>query len=478
MINFIDSFFVVGDLYLLVSGLVVLITGIFVGARIVVRLMMIILVFGFFMQVDGFIWGVTDVLLLDGHWQVDRVGTFCGIVLIVVLFVVLGESMFLLKGGFKVSYEIFILMYYGMVALFMLIRCNDLLLLYICLELYSLCMYILVVMGRVSNLTVESGLKYFIMGVVSSGLVLLGIMLCYGSVGSLNYNDIEIFLSVVDSFQLVVGGFLLSMGLFVKMGIAPFHMWVPDVYEGSTTIITMYLVIIPKLGLFFLFMKLSVGVFYEIKVVLLPFFVLVAILSLCFGTIGGLFQDKIKRLMAYSSIANSGYLLILMLLMNNLGLFYFYLYIFIYALMILNVFTVMLSVVGYGSFRLVRVISRFSVLLKSRCFVGTSLTIGLLGLAGFPPFMGFFSKLCVFLIVLDGYNYLLFLLVVLASIVSAIYYLRVIRMLIFNRGKWGNLVGCSEFMGYVMGISTQMILLFPVYNKPFVYLCMMLVGIG
>jgi NADH-quinone oxidoreductase subunit N len=474
MIKLVDILFVVGEMYMLYAGLFLLVLGVFTTVRVVIRMMGLVLVFSLLLQFGSF-FSDCEVLFLRCHWNIDMNGTFCSILMIVVFMVMLGGGVQVVKGR-VMGYEIFVLMYFGLVALILLLRCNDFLLVYICLELYSLCMYVLVVMGRITNFTVEAGLKYFVVGVVSSGLFLLGLLVCYGSVGTVMYGDIELVLGVEYGSGLVLGGFLMSVGIFVKLGVAPFHAWVVDVYEGSVTLVTMYLMVIPKLGLFFLLMKLSVGVFYEMRVVLIPFIVVLALISLLFGTVGGLFQDKFKRLMAYSSIANGGYLLVLLGSVGNLGIIYFYIYIFIYVFMVMMVFSVILVVGGYGSDRMLKLIGRLGLVLKSRYFMGVSLMVGILAMAGFPPFMGFFGKLCVFLVILDGYDYFLLLFVVIASVISAVYYLRVIRMMVFSRLRWGNIQGCSNFMGYIISIFTHVIMLFPVYNLSFIYICMQLVG--
>lgn len=291
----------------------------------------------------------------------------------------------------------------------MLLNTNDLTGLFFVIELQSLSLYILVSSKQTSSLSTESGLKYFILGCFSSGLILFGISLIYGFTGLLSYDDLSLYVSAgflnlsnsyvnIFTFSGFVAGLLfLTIGMLFKLGSAPFHMWMPDVYEGSPMIMTFYLSVIPKIPLIFIFFKLYYSVFFEIFYFYQFLFLLSAILSILIGSIAAIYQLKIKRLLTYSMITNTGYLLFGLALGDvsaiYVTLFYFVSYIFI----MVGLFFCFILLTNNSNNILIKKINTLINLVEINPALAFSLFLLLFSIAGVPPLLGFYSKFFLFL---------------------------------------------------------------------------------
>ena len=464
-----DLMIAAGEVYMIWVIFVLVLVGLLNWLNVVVRLSLLSLVMELFLQVEGFC--IKGGVVGNYHWLFDRFDNLLVILILTVLMFIFAVSFSYMKYEGIKMYEIILLMLVGTVALLGVLRSYNFIILFLCLECYSLCMYVIANIGRVSNFGTEAGLKYYILGALSSGFFLYGMSICYSVVGSVGYQDYSLFLACDMGNLLYVGIFFISSSFLLKMGLAPFHVWVPDVYEGVTTFVSMFFSLVPKVGLLSGFVKLIWGIFYNIHPVCYEFIGFIGVSSMLFGTMGALWQSKIKRLLAYSSIVNMGYLMMPLIILTYSGVVSFFLYLIIYEYTLLNIFCIVLGLRGYILGRVVKLIVGLGYLLKNRYLVCVCLLVSVLSLGGIPPMAGFYGKLGLLFALLDVQGYLACLFVILFSIVSSIYYLRIIRIVFFTRGRWGNLRGYSVSQGLVISILTHCMVFINIYSVSLILAC-------
>ena len=334
--------------------------------------------------------------------------------------------------------EFFFLILLSLVGVLILISSRNIISMYLGLELQSICLYILAAYTKYEIKSSESGIKYFVMGALSSGILLYGLSIIFGFTNSTDFYDISKSIKHSidnnENFLILNLGFVLILcGLFFKIAVVPFHMWAPDVYEGSATPITAYFTTIPKVGaIAFLikFLNIPFEYFYNAWFQILY---LVAIISLILGAIAAVNQNNIKRLLAYSSISHMGFILIGILTANELGVKSAQLYISIYMVNILGIFTCLLCLKNKVNGIYLENIRSYSGLLKKDSFLSFSFAIFLFSLAGLPPLSGFFGKLYILISAIESDLYLLAIIAVLTSIISAFYYLKIIKVMFFDK---------------------------------------------
>jgi len=329
-------------------------------------------------------------------------------------------------------FEIPTLLLFSTLGMLLMISSNNLMIMYLAIELQSLSLYVVASIKRNSIESAESGVKYFILGALSSGILLYGFSLVYGFTGQTSFDGIYLSLSQVEKLPigLVFGLVFVLVGLAFKVSAVPFHMWTPDVYEGAPTSITAFFAIVPKLAATALIFRFCLEPFdnFYFEWTQVIFFLSVA--SMFLGAIAAIAQKNIKRLLAYSSIGHVGYVLIALVSASDQGLKSASIYMFIYLVMNIAVFSIILSLKKSNSY--VEKISELSGLSKSNPVISVSLAIILLSMAGIPPFIGFFGKFYVFIAAIESQLYLLAVLGVLASVISAFYYLRIIKGMYFD----------------------------------------------
>ncbi len=387
--------------------------------------------------------------LFAGFYYNDPLITFFKLFVLFAFFFFLFAFKFYISSVNNYDFEFILLAFISLFSSILLLNTNDLTGLFFVIELQSLTLYILVSSKQTSSLSTESGLKYFILGCFSSGLILFGISLIYGFTGLLSYDDLSLYAasgflnllnSYVSTFTFVgfaIGLLFLTVGILFKLGAAPFHMWMPDVYEGSPMIITFYLSTVSKIPLIFIFFKLYYSVFAEFFYFYQFVFLLSAILSIVIGSIAAIYQLKIKRLLTYSMITNTGYLLFGLSLGDvsaiYVTLFYFISYIFI----MFGLFFCFMLLVSSSNNLLVKKINTLINLFEINPALAFSLFLLLFSIAGVPPLLGFYSKLFLFLYALKLKYYWLTILFVIFSVISVFYYIRLVKLMYFNRsGGW------------------------------------------
>jgi len=331
-----------------------------------------------------------------------------------------------------------------------LVSSTDLVSLYLAIELQSFAVYILAALYRNNESATAAGLKYFLLGALSSAFILLGSSLIYGYTGLTNLDAISSLLSVSspsDSITqgVILGLVIMTVGFLFKIASAPFHNWAPDVYDGVPTIVTTWLAVMPKISIFVLLLTLNsltdgLGLsFGDITVNVWQALLLVcSLLSLIIGTVVGLAQFRIKRLLAYSTISHVGFMLLALAVSGQESIDAFLFYLIQYSLTSLNGFLILLAF-GYLIFSKkstqnsdVQFISQLAGQFRQNPVLALSMIICLFSMAGIPPLMGFFAKYAVLYTAIHNGYYFISLVAILASVVSAAYYLRVVRVLYFD----------------------------------------------
>ena len=330
------------------------------------------------------------------------------------------------------KFEVPILLMFSTIGMLIMISSNNLMLMYLAIELQSLSLYVLAAIKRNSLVSAESGVKYFILGALSSGILLYGCSLIYGFTGTTSFEKIFLSLNQLDDLNLgiIFGLVFILVGLAFKVSAVPFHMWTPDVYEGSPTSITAFFAIVPKIAavvLIFRFCLEPFGNFYKEWSQIIIF---LSIGSMFVGAIAAIAQNSLKRLLAYSSIGHVGYVLIALAAGNQESIKAVAIYMFAYMVMNVAIFAIILSLKSSKGF--VENIDELSGLSKSNPIIGLSIAAIMLSMAGIPPFIGFFSKFYIFIAALNKGLVVLSILGVLASVISAYYYLRIIKVMYFE----------------------------------------------
>nr|YP_009445916.1 NADH dehydrogenase subunit 2 [Eucheuma denticulatum]ATX68858.1 NADH dehydrogenase subunit 2 [Eucheuma denticulatum] len=367
------------------------------------------------------------------------------------------------------SFEYWILVLLALFSLLMVMQSYDFLSIYLCIELQSLIFYILASFKRTSEFSTEAGLKYFILGAFSSALLLLGISLIYGSTGLTNLGDLSKLLSGFFSgdsilVQSILSGFILILtSLFFKLSSAPFHIWSPDVYEGSPTSVTSFFSIMPKLSILTLLYRFLIFTFYDFTNYWYGLILASVFFSILIGTLSAFAQSKWKRFFAYSSINHVGFLLIPLLLGNQESISNSLFYIIIYMATMLGNFSVILSMRiflnnhHYQS----RYLSDLTGLSKSNPLIAFSFTLILFSMAGIPPLAGFFAKIVVLLPALKSEAFGISIFSVLMSCVACFYYIKLIKIMYFeNFNNLSVLYPMNKYNSLILGLSMVFILIF------------------
>jgi len=358
------------------------------------------------------------------------------------------------------SYEFQVIFLISIAAMMLLISSHHLLSLYVSIELQSLCLYSMAAFEREDSKSSEAGLKYFVLGSFASGLLLFGISLIYGFAGNLELDSLEKLMSNNHSNQvaigIIVGVVMILMGLFFKVSAAPFHMWAPDVYQGSPTIVTSFFATVTKIAAIGILLKLTVFVFSGWIIELRPIYIIVAAFSMLIGAIGALKQNNIKRLLAYSSIGHVGYILMAIAAGNQkFTIFSVLAYLLIYVSMTMGAFAFVLNLKNNAN-EIVN-IQDLSGLSKARPVSALFLAIFMFSLAGIPPMAGFFAKFYVFQAAIDSGLYLIVAIAVISSIISAYYYLKIIKIMYLDELN-------AEFTMQINSLLKLLIILLVLFN--------------
>ncbi len=404
--------------------------------------------------------GIKETFLFNSSIIIDYLSSFMKIITLLAAFLVLVISSNYLKTFkiFKIEYPILILS--SVLGMMIMISSNDLIVFYMGLELQSLALYVLATFNRDQLKSSEAGLKYFVLSALSSGLLLYGCSLIYGFTGTTNFNLIANQLNS-DEYAITFGIVFILVGLAFKISAVPFHMWAPDVYEGSPTSVTLFFTMVPKIAALTVFIRFLYVPFLNLIDQWQMILIFLSIASMLFGAIAAIGQTNLKRLIAYSSIGHVGYALAGLATGSNDGIQTSVIYITIYILMNLGLFSCLLMM--KRNHKYFEDIEDLSGLSKNHPLLSLSLLIILFSLAGIPPLAGFFAKFYIFKSVLEQSMYFLAIVGLLSTVVAAFYYLRIIKIMYFDKEKEKYDTDHSLWLKFSLTFSTLLILMYFIY---------------
>jgi NADH-quinone oxidoreductase subunit N len=420
---------VLPELVLAVGAMALLMVGAYRGVRttgLIVVLALVLLV----------IVGVLELMLpagkqttFNGSFIVDDFARFLKILALIGSAATLILSTEFLAEPSRRIFEYAILVLLSTLGMMILISAGDLIVLYLGLELMSLALYVVAASDRDDLKSTEAGLKYFVLGALSSGMLLYGASLIYGFTGTVSFAGIAV-AAKAGSIGLVFGIVFLLAGLCFKVSAVPFHMWTPDVYEGAPTPVTAFFASAPKVAALAVFTRVALTAFPGIVPQWQQIVVFVSIASMALGSFAAIGQTNIKRLMAYSSIGHMGFALVGLAAGTAEGAQGVLVYVAIYVAMTLGSFSVILAMKRNGQH--VEKISDFSGLSRTNPMLAFFFAMLLFSLAGVPPLAGFFGKFYVFVAAMKAGLFTLSVIGVLTSVIGAYYYLRVVKVMYFD----------------------------------------------
>ena len=377
------------------------------------------------------------------------------------------------------AFETVLLTLFATLSMLFLVSSADFVSLYLAIELQGLAFYVMAAVKRNSEFSTEAGLKYFMLGAFSSGVLLFGCGLVYGFTGVTNFTDLaSIFTggptSLVTSPTALpaceLGMICILVGFLFKIAAAPFHMWSPDVYEGAPTSVTAFFASVPKVALFAVFLRIFMESFLAFfgpwqKVVMVC-----SIASMLVGCFAALSQTKLKRLLAWSSVGHGGYLLAGFACGSIEGVHALLIYLVVYVCMTINIFAVMLCSVTRDDVHTVsriKYITDLASMAKTHPLVAGTVTLTLFSMAGIPPLAGFYSKAYLFFATLSSQLYVLAVIGVLTSVVSCFYYIRLVKIMYFETPRtWCRLQRVPRANAVTLAVSASFIMCFMAYPAP------------
>lgn len=457
--EFINITPVLPELYLACSGMALLLFGVFRGVeayRTVCWLAVVIcLGAGLLLSL-----GAGKTVAFGGQFITDDFARFMK------WLVILGSSLSIVmaisfnRRESMAHFEYPVLILFSTLGMFMMISANDLISLYVGLELQSLSLYVLAAFRRDSLRSSEAGLKYFVLGALSSGMLLYGASLIYGFTGTTSFSSLANALPNAgsESIGVIVGLIFLITGMAFKISAVPFHMWTPDVYEGSPTPVTAFFAVAPKIAAFALFIRVMSEPFGGLVDEWRQVIILLALGSMAFGSLAAIWQTNIKRMLAYSSIGHVGYALIGLACGSEVGVRGILIYLAIYLAMTLGTFCCVLAMRRGGN--MVENISDLAGMSRNHPLIALALGILMFSMAGIPPMAGFFGKLYIFVAAVDSGLIALAIFGVLSSAVGAFYYLRIVKIMYFDERQEKMDHPLEPELRVILTVSTAFVLLF------------------
>jgi NADH-quinone oxidoreductase subunit N len=402
----------------------------------------------------------------DGMFITDQFAIFMKVMILAGSFFAVIMSSDYMKNEAIARFEYPILILFATVGMMMMVSANSLLALYLGLELQSLSLYVIAAFHRDSLRSSEAGLKYFVLGALSSGMLLYGMSIIYGYTGALGFDALAAAFGEGASAGVVIGLVFMIAGMAFKVSAVPFHMWTPDVYEGAPTPVTAFFSVAPKIAGFALFLRVMLDPFGALVSEWQTIIVVIAIASMAVGSLAAIAQRNIKRLMAYSSIGHVGFALIGLAAGSQAGVRGVLIYLAIYLVMNIGAFAVILSMRRHGD--MLESIDDLAGLSKNNPKMGAVMTAFMLSLAGIPWFAGFFGKFYVFMSAIEVGLYTLAILGVLASVISAFYYLRIVKIMYFDEAAEPFDRPAGKSLRVIMWGAAALVTFFIVYPAPLV----------
>ena len=451
---------IIPELFLTTSIMILLMLGVFYknSFNLIFKLSMIVLLATFILLFNHSV--DTSAKLFNNSYTIDYLSLFMkALTLVACIFVMLSSFDYIkLIGINKIEYPILILS--ATLGMMIMISSYDLIVFYMGLELQSLSLYVLVSFNRDSLRSTEAGLKYFVLSALSSGLLLYGCSLIYGFSNSTNFDLIA---QNIDQFNTgsIFGIVFILVGLAFKVSAVPFHMWAPDVYEGSPTSVTAFFAIVPKVAALTVFIRFLYVPFINLVDQWQMIIIFISLASMILGAVAAIGQTNLKRLMAYSAIGHMGYALAGLATGSNEGIQSTVIYLSIYLLMNLGIFSCIFMMKRKDIFY--EDIQDLSGLSKNHPIISVCLLVLLFSLAGIPPLAGFFAKFYVFMAVIKVEMYTLAIIGLITTVISAFYYLRIIKIIYFDDPKEIFEIDKNLGLKVSLFLSTIIILIYFIY---------------
>ena len=457
------------EIFLACAGLALLLIGVFLGEK-STRIVAALAVLSFIITAALLLMGPQGrVLTFNGMFVTDGFAVFMKILVLVGSSLALILSLDYLEHENMSRFEFPVLFVLATLGMLLMVSANSLIALYLGLELQSLALYVVAAFNRDSERSSEAGLKYFVLGALSSGMLLYGASLVYGFTGTVAFDGLAQALPAgqVASMGVIIGIVFICAGLAFKVSAVPFHMWTPDVYEGAPTPVTAFFAVAPKVAAMALFVRVLVEPFGHLTSQWQQIVVVASALSMILGAFAAIAQTNVKRLMAYSSIGHVGFALLGLAAGTPDGITAVIVYLSIYVAMSIGTFAVILSMRVDG--KAVEGIQDLAGLGKSNPGTAFALVIMMFSMAGIPPLAGFFAKLYVFrAVIAQGTTGFIILAVigVVSSVVSAYYYLRVIRVMYFEDPKIAFDKPAGAALPSILAVATLFIVFFWILPAP------------
>lgn len=411
------------------------------------------------------------IIEFQGHYVRDAMGDILKLAIYLASAVVFLYSRDYLRDRNMFKGEYYVLGLFGVLGMMIMVSANSFLTVYLGLELLSLSLYALVAFNRDSPVASEAAMKYFVLGALASGMLLYGISMIYGATGSLNIQTVGEALANRSPNELVLtfGLVFLVAGLAFKLGAVPFHMWLPDVYQGAPTPVTLYIASAPKLAAFALTVRILAEGLYTLHTDWQQMLIVLAVLSIALGNLVAVVQTNIKRLLAYSTISHVGFLLLGILVGTPEGYAAAMFYAITYVLMVLGAFGVIivLSRAGFEADN----IDDFKGLNERNPWLAFLMLLLMMSLAGVPFLVGFYAKLVVLQAIVSAELIWLALFGILFSVIGAFYYLRVVKVIYFDEPEKVESIHTSTDTQVVVSINGLLVLVLGLYPTALMSLC-------
>ncbi|CAN7262628.1 NADH-quinone oxidoreductase subunit NuoN [Neorhizobium sp. LjRoot104] len=452
------------EIILAVGALALLMIGVFSGDKsaptvtgLAVALLAVAGLWLIFMPGEGVAYG--------GAFKLDAFGRFMKVLALIGSITAMVMSVGHAKSDQLNRFEFPVLLVLSTLGMLLLISANDLIAFYLALELMSLALYVIAAFNRDSLRSTEAGLKYFVLGALSSGMMLYGMSLVYGFTGNTGFEGIAKVLSAeTRGLGLIFGMVFVLAGACFKISAVPFHMWTPDVYEGAPTPVTAFFAAGPKVAAMAILVRIVSDAFLPIIADWRQIIVFVSIASMLLGSFAAIGQRNIKRLMAYSSIGHMGYALVGLAAGTETGVSGVVLYMTIYMVMTLGTFACIMAMRRKEGGN-VENVDDLAGLSSTKPFMAVVLTALMFSMAGIPPLAGFFAKYFVFVAAIEAKLYALAIIGVLSSVVGAYYYLRIVKLMWFDEAK-GEFARISGELRLVFGLSGLFVVAYVLIGGP------------
>ena len=465
-----------GEIFLAISGMIALLISVFsskdsslkittrfCNLSLLISLILIVLSH----QNSGYLFN--EMYVYDGLSLYSKILIILGTILTLLI----GNKPQKIDGFNQPEYPVLIL--FSVLGMVLMTSSKNLISLYMALELQSLPLYVIAAINRDNLKSSEAGLKYFILGALSSGLLLFGMSLVYGAVGDTSFSSISEVSSQNMSSILLVGLVFILSGLAFKISLVPFHMWTPDVYEGAPTPVTAFFAIVPKIAAITILVRVTFSAFDNAVTSWQQIIIFLSLLSMILGSFAAIMQTNLKRLMAYSSIAHMGYALVGVASGLLEGVSGVLIYMAIYIIMNVGAFIIILSMRRDN--QIVEEIYDLKGISKTHPFLAFSFVTILFSMAGIPPLAGFFGKWLVFYSAVNANLVFLAIIGVLTSVVGAFYYLRIIKIMYFDENDVNLDVVENKSSMAILGLMLFLTLSFGIFLNWFVETTMGIVSL-